>query len=182
MRHFNGVRPEVDIGSMIVVVMGVSGSGKSTVGRLLAKRLGWKYYEGDEYHSAGNVAKMSKGISLTDEDRQPWLERLRRAMDACARNGSNAVFACSALRDRYRTFLAAGKVNIRFVYLKGDASIIRERMNSRSSHYMRAEMLDSQIASLEEPDNAIVADIRYSPQDIASHITRELGIEALQER
>ncbi len=174
MRHFSGVRSEIDIGFVIVVVMGVSGSGKTTVGRLLAEHLEWKFYEGDDYHSAENIAKMSKGISLTDEDRQPWLEYLRKIIEVSTRNESDAVLACSALRQRYRTFLTANLTDIRFVYLKGDASIIRERMNARSSHYMKAAMLDSQIVSLEEPDDAIVADIRSSPQDIVSHIIREL--------
>jgi gluconokinase len=165
---------------MIVVVMGVSGSGKSTVGRLLAKRLGWTFCEGDELHSAGNIEKMAMGISLTDEDRQPWLARIKKTIDTCSRTGCDAVVACSALRSRYRSFLTAGTTDIRFVYLKGGASLIRERMSSRESHYMKAGMLDSQLASLEEPDDAIVADIRRSPHDIVSHIARELGIETGQ--
>ena len=167
---------------MIVVIMGVSGSGKSTVGRLLARRLGWKFYEGDEFHSANNIAKMSKGISLTDEDRQPWLESLRMVIEACVKDGIDAVLACSALRARYRTFLAAGTPDIRFVYLKGDVSIIRERMSSRPTHYMKADMLDSQVASLEEPDDAVVGDIRRSPREIVSRVARELGLVTNEER
>jgi gluconokinase len=161
---------------MIVVFMGVSGSGKSTVGKSLAGRMGWTFYEGDDFHPPENLDKMSRGIALSDDDRLPWLTRLKRELEACSGNGSDAVLACSALRSRYRTFLATGMSDIHFVYLKGDAEVIRERMSSRREHYMKVSMLDSQLASLEEPDDAIVADIRYSPQDIVSYITRELGL------
>ena len=159
---------------MIVVVMGVSGSGKTTVGRLLAQRLGWAYYEGDEFHSAENIEKMSKGISLDDGDRGPWLASLKEAIDKCADSGTGAVIACSALRRTYRQTLGAGVVDIRFVYLKGDFETIVERMKFRSSHYMKADMLESQFSSLEEPDEAIEIDIRNSPQDIVARIESQL--------
>lgn len=161
---------------MIVVVMGVSGSGKTTVGRLLAQRLGWVYYEGDEFHSAENIEKMSKGISLDDDDRGPWLARLKEAIDKCADSGSGAVIACSALRREYRRTLGAGVADIRFVYLKGDFEIIGERMKSRDSHYMKANMLESQFSSLEEPDDAIEIDIRSSPRDIVARIESQLAL------
>ncbi|TFH43943.1 MAG: gluconokinase [Lysobacterales bacterium] len=160
---------------MIVVIMGVSGSGKTTVGKLLAQRLDWAYFEGDEFHSAGNIEKMSKGIALNDGDRLPWLASIKKTIDQCFQCGSNAVVACSALRSRYRCILAANVSEIRFVYLKGDWAIIRQRMAFREGHYMKAGLLESQFDSLEEPDDAIVVDIGNSPQRIVSHIERELN-------
>jgi gluconokinase len=159
---------------MIVVVMGVSGSGKTTVGRLLAERLRWEFHEGDEFHSSANIEKMSEGIPLTDEDRRPWLASIKDAIARCIASGSDAVFACSALRDRYRSFLMAGVQEIEFVYLRGDASTILDRMESRESHYMKSGMLDSQLASLEEPDDAIDVDIRNSPDRIVTLIESRL--------
>lgn len=155
--------------------MGVSGSGKSTVGSMLAGRLGWTFYEGDEFHPPENIERMSRGISLSDEDRFPWLASIRSEIGACIDNGTDAVFACSALRSRYRAFLAAGVPDIHFVYLKGDPRVIRARMKIRRDHYMKADMLDSQLGSLEEPDDAIVVDIGDLPHDIVSRIARELS-------
>ena len=160
---------------MIVVVMGVSGSGKTTVGRLLAKRLGWMFHEGDEFHSAANIEKMSEGVPLTDADRWPWLASIKEEIERCIESGSDAVIACSALRGAYRSFLAAGAPEIRFVYLRGDAPTILDRMKSRESHYMKTDMLDSQMAGLEEPEDAIEADIRSSPDAIVAHIESQLS-------
>lgn len=160
---------------MIVVMMGVSGSGKSTVGRLLAGRLGWVFHEGDEFHPAANIEKMSAGTPLTDADRWPWLAGIKKEIDRCVASGSDAVIACSALRDSYRSYLAADAPEIRFVYLKGDPATLLERMRSRESHYMKSGMLDSQIASLEEPGDAIVVDIRNSPDAIVARIETRLG-------
>lgn len=161
---------------MIIVLMGVSGSGKSTIGRMLADRLGWRFCEGDEFHSRESIEKMSNGIALTDQDRLPWLARIKNEIDACFSNGSHAVWACSALRRRYRELLGADVSDIHFVYLKGDRELLLERMVARRDHYMKEHMLDSQLGSLEEPDVAIMADIRSSPHDIVSHIVRELGL------
>ena len=163
------------IAFMIVVIMGISGSGKTTVGTLLARRLGWTYYEGDEFHSTANIEKMSRGIGLCDADRLPWLASLKRVIDDCVVRGAHAVIACSALRERYRRMLSMDVPEIRFVYLKGCFETIRERMNCREGHYMKAEMLESQLASLEEPDDAIVVDIEQSPPTITSLIESELG-------
>ena len=159
---------------MIVVIMGVSGPGKTTVGRLLARRLDCAYYEGDEFHSAGNIDKMSKGISLNDDDRMPWLASIKEIIDECVKSGSDAVIACSALRKKYRRALTAGVSDIHFVYLEGDPDTIRERMISRDRHYMKAYMLESQFSSLEKPDDAVVVDIRNSPEDIVLSIESEL--------
>lgn len=159
---------------MIIVLMGVSGSGKSTVGSLLAARLGCAFFEGDDFHPAENIQKMSRGIALSDEDRLPWLARIKREIDSYSAQRCDAVWACSALRRQYREILADGVSDIRFVYMKGDEEVIRERMDARRNHYMRATMLASQLASLEEPDNAIVVDIRNSPGDVVSRIVFEL--------
>jgi gluconokinase len=163
---------------VIVVIMGVSGSGKSTVGRLLAQRLGWSYYEGDDYHGAANIEKMAKGIALTDEDRLPWLASIKALIHACGGAASDAVIACSALRRDYRRYLAADLEDVRFVYLKGPMQVIRQRMKTREDHYMKAVMLESQFASLEEPDDAIVADIAQSPEDIVARLAVEVRVAA----
>ena len=156
--------------------MGVSGCGKTTVGRLLAARLGWRFIEGDAFHTQANVEKMSSGLSLGDEDRWPWLERIRDAMQTCSGEGREVVLACSALRASYRDFLCAGRDDVRFVYLKGDRQIIHERMSARRDHYMKPEMLDSQYATLEEPVGAVVAEIESAPGDIVTYVVGELKL------
>ncbi len=163
---------------MIVVLMGVSGCGKTTVGRLLARRLDWLFYEGDEFHPAANIDKMSKGIALTDADRLPWLAEIRKIIDECFERGLDAVIACSALRKKYRRMLSDNVAELQFVYLQGDYSTIQERMIAREDHYMKPGMLESQFESLEEPDNAIVADISHSPHIIASQIEKEIAVIA----
>ena len=147
--------------SQIIVVMGVSGSGKSTVGRALADQLGCRFYDGDDYHAPENVAKMAAGIPLDDRDRQPWLEGLRRLIDDHLNTGDAAVLACSALKKAYRDLLRAESATshqnesaLLFVYLKGTFEAIESRMQERHHHYMKAEMLHSQFADLEEPDSA----------------------------
>ena len=162
---------------MIVVIMGVSGCGKSTVGGLLAKQLGWAYHEGDAFHSAENIDKMSRGVSLDDDDRGPWLAAIKEAIDRCVDDASDAVFACSALRRAYRSALSADIVDIRFVYLKGDFETIRERMKSRDGHYMKATMLESQFSSLEAPGDAIEIDVGNSPQGIVDRIKSQLMVD-----
>jgi gluconokinase len=166
------------IDGMIVVIMGVSGCGKSTVGKMLACRLGWRYFEGDEFHPAGNIEKMSKGVALTDNDRLPWLASIKKTIDRCVEQSANAVIACSALRQHYRCMLAENVPDMRLVYLKGSPETIRRRLNSREAHYMKAGLLESQFDSLEEPDDAIVVDVRQSPQDIVTHIEKDAGLVA----
>ena len=159
---------------MIVIVMGVAGSGKTTVGKLLARRLGWCFYEGDGFHPVANIEKMSAGVPLTDGDRWPWLESIKKELDRCSEQGTHAVVACSALRDRYRSYLAADISDLRFIYLKGDPPTIRERLKSREHHYMGASMLESQLASLEEPEGAILVDIAHPPDEIVARIRAAL--------
>lgn len=159
---------------MLVVIMGVAGSGKTTVGELLARSLGWTFYEGDTFHPAANIEKMSNGIPLTDMDRWPWLESIREEMRRCAGRGADAVVACSALRESYRAYLTADLPDVRFVYLRGDSSTILERVRSRERHYMGPEMLESQLASLEEPTDALPMDIERPPHEIVALIRAAL--------
>jgi gluconokinase len=144
---------------VIVVVMGVSGSGKSTVGALLAKRLGAEFLDADEFHPPQNVAKMAAGMPLTDADRKPWLERLNAEL----RKRKDAVLACSALKNSYRRALSLG-VDCRFVHLRGPIELIRARMQTRSHRYMPASLLESQFATLEPPLGAIEVDIAESTE------------------
>lgn len=144
-----------------VVVMGVSGSGKTTVGRRLASRLGFDYADADDYHPPQNIAKMSSGTPLTDEDRGPWLERLRHLIEERAAGGRSLVLACSALKASYRQELARAEpmARVHFVYLKGDFATILARMRTRRGHYMKAAMLESQFRDLEEPADAVTVDV-----------------------
>jgi gluconokinase len=160
--------------TMIVVVMGVTGAGKTTVGRLLARALGCDFLDADDYHPAANVAKMRAGQPLTDEDRAPWLARLNEALAGYSSRSAGAVLACSALKQRYRERLFAGVPDGRLVYLRGTEGEIASRLAARRGHYMNPALLDSQFAALEEPANAIVADVAGTPEAIAAAILREL--------
>src|SRR6478609_9951748 len=136
-------------GAVIVLIMGVAGSGKTTVGRQLAAELGWPYHEADDFHSAANKAKMAEGRPLDDTDRAPWLAAIRAAMDAGVAAGRSAVFTCSALKESYRHVLTAGRPEVRLVFLTGDRALLEARLAARPGHYMKAGMLDSQLAILE---------------------------------
>ena len=163
-------------GAMVVIVMGVSGSGKTTIGRLLAETLGWSFYEGDDLHPPANVRKMAAGIPLTDADRLPWLEALRALIEHCLAAGENAAVACSALKVSYREILAGGLEGVRFVHLTGSRDLIRDRLKQRQGHFMKAKMLDSQLAALEPPSHALEVDVAGSPEEIVAEIRRRLGI------
>jgi gluconokinase len=160
---------------MIVIVMGVVGAGKTTVGRLLADEMRWKFADADDYHPAANIEKIRKGIPLTDADRKPWLDRLRAAIDGWIADGSNAVLACSALKASYRQELQAG-LEVRFVYLKGSPELIAERLRARHGHFANQQILASQVADLEEPEDAVIVDIAASPQEIVRQIRQKLGL------
>jgi gluconokinase len=164
-------------GARALVVMGVSGSGKTTVGRLLAKRLDWEFADADRYHPPANIAKMAAGVPLDDEDREPWLLSLRELIDERLAAGQSLVLACSALKRRYRQVLGDADDRVEFVYLKGSRELIRRRMQERSAHYMKPEMLDSQFEALEEPENALVCEIDAPPAELARRVARALGLE-----
>jgi len=148
---------------MIVVLMGVCGCGKTTVGRALAARLDWPFYDADDFHPPANVAKMAAGHALTDEDRWPWLATVAQTMQGIEREGGNAVLACSALRQSYRDRLAEAG-DVRFVHLRGDYDLIAARLAARSHRYMPATLLASQFAALEPPHDALTIDIREPVQ------------------
>jgi gluconokinase len=158
-----------------IVVMGVSGSGKSTVGRLLADSLGLRFVEGDDLHPPRNVALMAAGTALTDEDRAAWLDALADQLSAARASG--AVLTCSALRRRYRDRLRVAAPDLRLVHLHGDRACLAERLHRRSGHYMPASLLPSQLAALELPaadEHALVADIVRSPEHIVGEVHRRL--------
>jgi len=154
---------------MIVVVMGVSGVGKTTVGSKLAERLRCEFLDADDYHSASNKAKMHAGIPLTDEDRLPWLQTLNRLLREHEQLQRCAVLACSALKDSYRDLLETG-VPIRWVYLKGSPDVIRERLLERHGHFAGETLLTSQLATLEEPTNALIADANLPVEKVVEGI------------
>ena len=158
---------------MIVVVMGVCGCGKTTVGRALAEDMGWPFHDADDFHPVANVAKMAAGDPLSDDDRRPWLDRLASEMAAIEARGDHAVLACSALKEAYRHHLSRA-CGVRIVYLKGDVATIAPRLAARAGHYMPASLLQSQFATLEEPDDATVVDIRLPVAEQVAVIRRDL--------
>ena len=159
---------------MLVIFMGVSGSGKTTIGKSLAESLGWTFFDGDDFHPTANVSKMAKGIPLSDNDRQPWLNALRKLIKKLISKDVSAVIACSALKRVYREYLQDDNEAVRFVYLKGDYELIRERMEGRSSHFMKADLLLSQFAALQEPEGVITVNISRDPEEIVKSIIAEL--------
>jgi len=161
---------------MIVIVMGVVGAGKTTVGRLLAEQLGWQFADADDFHPASNVEKIRHGISLNDDDRQPWLASLRNAITAWIAQHRNVVLACSALKRSYRQELVVGP-EVRFVYLKGSADLIADRLRARHGHFAGEQILASQFADLEEPNEAVTVEIDSTPNQIVAEIRKKLGLE-----
>ena len=155
---------------MVIVLMGVAGSGKTTVGRALAAQLGWTFRDADEFHPPENVEKMSHGIPLTDNDRRPWLAAIRAYVDETLARGASAVVTCSALKERYRRIIVPDPAQVKLVYLAGGFALIAERLRARTGHFMRPEMLSSQFADLEPPRDALTVDIAQSIEDIVAQI------------
>jgi gluconokinase len=172
-------RPTSDEHTVIVVLMGVSGSGKSTVGAALAAALRWPLIDADDLHPPENVAKMAAGIPLTDNDRWPWLDRVVDALRRITADGTNAILACSALKERYRERLR-GAGDVRFVHLRGSPELIAARLASRHHRYMPATLLDSQFATLEPPKDAIDIDVAKSVDEQVRAIVAALGVAPAQ--
>ena len=157
--------------------MGVSGSGKSTVGKVLADRLGWTVLEGNDFHPPANVEKLKAGVPLTDQDRKPWLRAIRDRMDEALDRNESVVLACSALKHAYQDYLERhDPAHVHFVYLHGSEEVIRERLAARKGHFMNPSLLRSQFETLEPPEDAVRVEVTDSPEDIADHIRRALGV------
>lgn len=163
---------------MIVIVFGVSGAGKTTIGKLFAEELGWGFLEADDFHPRGNIEKMRSGRPLTDEDRWPWLERLREQITHSLATKENAVLACSALKRAYRERLRVSD-DVKFVFLHGDYALIEKQLQNRRGHFMNPALLKSQFTDLEEPkpgDGTITIELGRSPQQVVEEIKAKLGL------
>ena len=159
---------------MIIILMGVTGAGKTTIGKMLAEELEYAFYEGDEFHSQHDIEKMKHGIPLDDNDRLPWLLSIRRLIENCALEKKNAVITCSALKSSYRNILMKNEKEITLIYLKGDFDLIQTRLKTRKNHFMNPSLLASQFDILEEPKNAIYADISKDEKAIVESIRLKL--------
>jgi len=161
---------------MVVVLFGVAGVGKTTIGRLLAEDLGWKFYDADDFHSTANVEKMRNGEALSDDDRRPWLHRLRKLIEQLLARNENVVLACSALKQKYRDELRVSS-DVRFVFLRGSRERVERQLRDRSGHYFDPKLLNSQFAELEEPksiEDAITAEVAGEPRDVVNDIESSL--------
>jgi gluconokinase len=161
---------------VILILMGVTGCGKTTVGKMLAEACAWEFHDADDFHSAQNVAKMKSGTPLEDEDRWPWLDRLNAFLLDSERRGRSLVLACSALKQSYRERLSRGCAAAHFVFLDGDREMIRARLLLRQGHYMNPKLLDSQFATLEQPQDALRLDVAQSPAALVHSIRSEFGL------
>jgi gluconokinase len=163
---------------VIVIVFGVSGAGKTTIGKLLAEQLGWQFYEADDFHPRANIEKMRSGRPLTDEDRWPWLERLREQITRSINAKDNAVLACSALKRAYRDRLRVSD-DVTFVFLRGDYALIAEQLRHRRGHFMNPELLRSQFADLEQPEpdeDVLTTELGRTPQELVEDIKTKLRL------
>jgi gluconokinase len=163
---------------VIVIIFGVSGAGKTTIGKLLAEELGWRFYEADDFHPRANIEKMRSGLPLTDEDRWPWLERLREQIMRSLAAKENAVLACSALKRVYREHLRVSG-DVKFVFLCGDYALIERQLRRRRGHFMNPALLQSQFADLEEPqpdEDVLTIDLGRSPQELVDEIKAKLNL------
>jgi gluconokinase len=161
---------------MVIVLMGVAGSGKTTLGQMLATQLGWEFADADEFHPAANIAKMSAGNALDDTDRAPWLAAIRSWIDRHLANGTNGIVTCSALKERYRKLLGTSRPGVRLVYLHGPRAILAARLAGRTGHFMKAKMLEGQLAEMEEPVDALSVDVSPAPEAIVATIRSALSV------
>lgn len=160
---------------MIVILMGVVGAGKTSVGTLLAQQLQWKFADADDFHPAANIEKIRQGIALNDDDRRPWLKLLRAQIEKWSSERVSAILACSALKESYRQELTASP-DVHFVYLRGSTDLIARRLRLRQGHFADTQILASQLADLEEPQDAVVVDIEKPPEQIVSEIQEKLHL------
>lgn len=161
---------------MIVVLMGVTGSGKTTIGRMLAKGLEWEFHDADDLHPPQNIQKMRRGEPLTEADRLPWLDSVATLMRQVDRSGRSAVFACSALRESYRRRLAASSPAVRFVFLHAPLDTIASRLEQRAGHFMHPGLVPRQFAALEPPDKAVWVDASAPPEAVVAEVQERLGL------
>jgi len=159
-----------------LIVMGVSGCGKTSVGKALADSLGWDFYDADDFHPPENVAKMASGTPLNDSDRAPWLASLREMISSSLKADRQGVLACSALKERYRQQLVKDNEGVQIIYLKGTYNLIWSRMEKRTDHYMKPHMLQSQFEALEEPSNALTLDVSMLVDDIVREVISDLSL------
>lgn len=160
----------------VLIVMGVSGAGKTTVGSALAAALGWRFEDADSYHSVANVAKMAAGVALTDEDRAEWLEVLRVLVGRALDDGAGLVLACSALRERYREVLGVGRDGVALVHLVAPIDVLGVRLTTRAAHFMPAALLDSQLSTLEHPRGALDLDATAPVPELVREVRRRLDL------
>jgi gluconokinase len=161
--------------SMVVIVMGVTGAGKTTIGRALAASLGWEFHDGDDLHTDASKRKMHQGIPLDDADRAPWLIAIRKLIETMLAEGRNGVVACSALKQAYRDEIVVDPNLVKVVYLKGSKEVLADRLRDRSGHFMNPDLLQSQFDTLEEPHDAIIVDVAAAPEAIVNEIRSLLG-------
>jgi len=164
-----------DAAAMVIVLLGVTGSGKSTLGKALAAELGWRFVEGDDFHPAPNIDKMRRGVALTDSDRIPWLQNVRTEIAGALARGESAVVACSALRESYRDVLRISS-DVKFVYLKASMALIEARLQKRQGHYMNPVLIPSQFDTLEEPKKALWIDAGLAVPEAVEQIRRALHV------
>jgi gluconokinase len=160
---------------MFYVIMGVSGTGKSTIGKLLSDRTGWDFYDADDFHSPANLDKLNRGIALTDSDRLPWLKELQQLIFRVLDSKKQGILACSALKAQYRQILRGESSEVIFIYLRGDYNCIQKRVQQRTGHFMNPSLLRSQFDTLEEPQNALTIDVALNPEAMVEEILKRIS-------